>query len=299
MNILMLEWYPYIDKKRLDRYISPEKHKIYTLEESFEDEDIEVLMARGNYPVDAILLDRFPNTKYALRVGVGIDNFDKAACAERNVEIINRPWSNAKSVAELAVRGLLWILRRSQSAYQYIKTNKDIPNRSDYLANEVTSQTIGFIWAGNISQEIMKRIIWFEPKQLLFFDPYIDSTEYDVRKVEHMEDIFTRSDCIFVGVPLLESTKHTIRKEHLDLCKSHVKIVNVSRWWIVHEVDLETFLSSHPEAGFYGDVRENEPTYTHELDALLKLDNFTMTPHMCAETEEAQDRMHYFELLAT
>jgi phosphoglycerate dehydrogenase-like enzyme len=84
----------------------------------------------------------------------------------------------------------------------------------------------------------------------------------------------------------------------LNSCKPHAKIINVSRGWIVDEQALYSFLSNNPLAWAYIDVWEHESKYTKSIEQLLSLNNFIMTPHISGRTNEALDRMHYFEFLA-
>lgn len=299
MNILLLEWYPYIDKNRIVTYMDLNNHTIYTHDDTYNPHDIHVAIARWTYNIDDAFLDKHPSLQYALRVGVWLDNFDTDACKKRWVKVINKPWSNAISVAELAIRWLLSLQRKFVQAYTHIKENENIPQRIPYLSNEITTQHIGFIWFWNISQEILKRLVWFSPEKITFYDPFVEATkvECEVNKTKNVRDIFQYSDTIFIAVPLLPTTKNIINKDTLVLCKKHIKIINVSRWGITNEQDLYEYLSSHPQAWYFADVRNNEPTYNESIDALLHLDNYILTPHIWSETHEAQNRMHHFTIL--
>ena len=97
--------------------------------------------------------------------------------------------------------------------------------------------------------------------------------------------LLTSADYVSLHVPLLESTKHMINSQNIETMKNTARIINTSRGGVIDEDALYDALKNGKLAGAALDVFEIEPATSNKLN---KLSNFISTPHMGAQTKEAQ-----------
>jgi Phosphoglycerate dehydrogenase and related dehydrogenases len=97
--------------------------------------------------------------------------------------------------------------------------------------------------------------------------------------------LLASSDYVSLHVPLLDSTKHLINTEKMETMKNTARIINTSRGGVIDEDALYEFLKDGKLGGAALDVFEVEPATSNKLSSLP---NFISTPHMGAQTKEAQ-----------
>jgi D-3-phosphoglycerate dehydrogenase len=289
MNIKLLEDYPEIKLEYLD-YLK-KWNKIFWFNDSCDNEKIDVIIIRSWLKVDRKLLWEYINLKFVCRVWVWLDNIDLEECEKRDIKVLNTPWANADSVADLVVAGILNLSRKLNFWFEWLE------NRFEYMWKEISWKTVSIIWFGNIWKKVYSRLKWFWVKNFLIYDPFINKEDIEVfelcKKVEDKKELFKDSDIISFHLPLLDSTRNFLWQKEIKLLKKDVTIVNTSRWWIINENKLIEFLIKNPESSLYLDVWEEEPN-DPKLE-LLDLENVLVTPHIWAMTVEAEKKMHYFE----
>ena len=301
MKILLLEKFPEIKKEYLDyleknnkiiipHSVSPHGKEV---EQKYKDSEIDVIIIRSNIIVDSDLLDKYPNLKFVARVWVGLDKVDVSECEKRWIKVLNTPWMNADSVADLA---LAWILNLAR------KLNKPfdgVENRFEYMGCEFWNKSVWIIGFGNIWRKIYTRLKAFGVKKFYIFDPFLKKEDVEENKycefVENKESIFELSDIISFHIPLLESTKDFLWRKEIKLLKSDVILVNTSRWGIINEKVLVHFLKDNSDSRFFADVWEEEPN--DPKMELIELENVLITPHIWAMTNGAEEKMHFFKEL--
>ena len=100
-----------------------------------------------------------------------------------------------------------------------------------------------------------------------------------------IDTLLSSADYISLHVPLLDSTHHLINAEKLKLMKNTSRIINTARGGVIDEEALYNSLKEGNIAGAALDVFEVEPATESKL---ITLPNFIATPHMGAQTKEAQ-----------
>lgn len=232
-------------------------------------------------------IDQAPNLKYIIRAGEGTDNIDKAYCAEKGIKVSNTPGANNNSAAEHAFALIMSTLRHTPQANASMKEGKW--EKSKFTGNELWRKTVGIMGFGRIGQILCKRLQGFEPN-VLFFDPGVEKSEFNyAKKVDTLEELFSKSDIISIHTPLLDATKGVVNADLLKKMKKDAILVNAARGKIVNEADLASALKEGTikAAGF--DVFANEPL--EDGSDLRSCDNLIMTPHLGGSTEEAQFRV--------
>ena len=247
---------------------------------------IDGLIIRSATKPNKEFLDKATNLKYIIRAGEGTDNIDKAYCAEKGIKVSNTPGANNNSAAEHALALMMTVLRKTAWAHASMSEGKW--DKSKFTGNELGNKTVGIMGFGRIGQLLCKRLQGFEP-QVLFFDPGVEKTEFDyAKKVDTLEELFSKSDIVSIHTPLLDATKGIVDHKLLSLMKPDSILVNAARGKIVNEEDLYTALTENKIRGAGFDVFAEEPLTESKLTSL---DNIVLTPHLGGSTEEAQFRV--------
>lgn len=232
-------------------------------------------------------IDQAPNLKYIIRAGEGTDNIDKAYCAEKGIKVSNTPGANNNSAAEHALALMMTVLRKTAWANSSMQSGKW--DKAAFTGNELTNKTIGIMGFGRIGQLLCKRLQGFEPN-VLFFDPFLKDSPFDyAKRVETLDELFSKSDVVSIHTPLLDATKGIVNADLLNKMQPHAVLVNAARGKIVDEDALYSVLKEGKikAAGF--DVFATEPL--EDNSKLRELDNIVLTPHLGGSTEEAQFRV--------
>lgn len=251
---------------------------------SVDHQSIETVFIRTYTQINSAFLDTYPNLKYIIRAGVGIDNIDTTECQIRNIQIFNSPGANAHSVAELGLCFIILMLRNIELQIQSLKNNDW--RKRQYLGSEVKGKTVGIIGCGAVGKLLAKKLTGFEVKSILGYDPFLTTEQlyaHNIIKAE-LDELLSHSDVIVLCIPLTLETYKLIKIEHLQKMKNTSYIVNLSRGGIIDEDHLIHALQNNIIAGAALDVFENEP---HNINQkLLTCKNLVVTPHIGGFTKE-------------
>jgi len=251
-------------------------------------EEIEAIILR-NIPVTAEMMDRAPKLKLIAKHGVGVNTIDVRAARERGIIVTNTPTANANAVAELVVGLVLAAERRLYEANAGCRADRySRIAPSELTGNELTGKVLGQIGMGNIAQRAAHILHNGFDMKLLGFDPFIDAQEASKRgfeKVEQLEELIERSDVINISVPLTEGTKDLISGSVFDHFRKNAVLINASRGGIVNEEDLYQALKAGKLKAAACDAFVQEPPT--QACPLLELENFSATPHIGGNSEEA------------
>ena len=247
-------------------------------------EDYDALVIRSATKVTKEILHAAKKLKVVGRAGVGVDNVDIVEATKRGVMVMNTPMGNTVSAAEHALALILSLSRNVPQAHCSLKGKKW--EKKKFLGTEVYGKTLGIIGLGRIGTHLA-RIAQGVGMKVIGYDPFLAKDKGENLGVEltTLDDLFKRADYISVHTPLTAQTKHLIGEKQFKLMKKKARIVNCARGGIIDEQALYKALQENQIAGAALDVFEKEPP----LDSpLLDLDNFVVTPHLGASTEEAQ-----------
>ncbi len=197
--------------------------------------------------------------------------------------------SNADSVAELTVALFLMLERRLYEAN--VKSREGsfkTKGPSDFLGNEINGKTFGQIGMGNIAQRIARIMSAGFGCKVLGYDPFVSAEEAAKRgfeKVETVEGLLERSDLVNVNVPLVKSTQNLVSREAMAHFKPGSVFVNAARGEVIDEDALYDALVEGRLRAAACDTFVEEPVSPD--NKLLTLRNFSATPHLGGNTEEA------------
>lgn len=257
------------------------------------------LTVRSATKVRKDVIDACPGLKLIGRGGVGMDNIDVDYARGKGVEVVNTPAASSHSVAELVFAHLFNCVRFLYDSNRQMPVNGD--TQFDVLKKkyakgvELKGKTIGIIGFGRIGQAVAKialgcgmKVVAYDPflqEAIIYLDIY-GLTEKIAVKVHTvpLEKLLAESDFITLHVP----GGKVITKKEFGLMKDGVCVVNAARGGVIDEADLISALNSGKVSHAALDVFENEPTPKKELLSHLKI---SLTPHIGAATEEAQERI--------
>ncbi|MBT4709367.1 MAG: D-2-hydroxyacid dehydrogenase [Flavobacteriaceae bacterium] len=263
-------------------------------------QNIAVLLVRSATTVRKDLIDQCPSLKIIGRGGVGMDNIDVEYARSRGLNVINTPAASSSSVAELVFAHLY-------SGVRFLhESNRNMPLEGDsnfkvlkkaYAKGvELRGKTIGIIGFGRIGRETAK-IALGVGMNVLACDKVIKKTDIKLDfgngktidfniKISSFLDVLKKSDFISLHVPAQK--EYIINKKEFNLMKDGVGIINAARGGVINELELLAALDSG-KVSFAGlDTFENEPKPDIKL---LMHPNISLTPHIGAATNEAQDRI--------
>ncbi|MFI2743608.1 D-2-hydroxyacid dehydrogenase [Zhouia sp. PK063] len=261
---------------------------------------VDAILVRSATKVKKDIIDACPGLKLIGRGGVGMDNIDVAYAKEKGLHVINTPAASSASVAELVFAHLFTGVRFLHDS------NRNMPLEGEanfaklkkaYAKGvELRGKTLGVIGFGRIGQATAKVALGLGMK-VVAFDPFIEETTinldfFDGQSLSfHIQtiskdDVLKQADFITLHVPAQK--EYVIGAKELEEMKEGAALINAARGGVIDEVALVDALESGKIAFAGLDVYENEPTPAIRI---LMHGKISLTPHIGAATNEAQDRI--------
>jgi D-3-phosphoglycerate dehydrogenase / 2-oxoglutarate reductase len=247
--------------------------------------NFEVVIVRSRTKITKNMIAKAEKCKIIARVGVGLDNIDQIAAKEKNIRVINAVEGAMNAVGELVIGLMLSLAREIPRADREVRNGNWI--KKELMGTELRGKYLGIVGLGNIGKRL-GRLAKALNMNIIGYDVVpIDeefSKEVGLMKAD-LGTLLASSDYISLHVPLLDSTKHLINAEKMDTMKNTSRIINTSRGGVIDEDALYEYLKDGKLGGAALDVFEVEPATSNKL---ASLPNFISTPHMGAQTKEAQ-----------
>ena len=247
--------------------------------------NFEVVVVRSRTKMTRELIAKADKCKIIARVGVGLDNIDEKAAKEKNIRVINAVEGATTAVAELVIGLMLSMAREIPRADREIRNGNWI--KKELIGSELKGKYLGIVGLGNIGKRL-GRLARALNMNIIGYDvvPIDDefSKEVGLMKAD-LDTLLSSADYVSFHVPLLDSTRHMINAEKLKMMKNTARIINTSRGGVIDEEALYNSLKDGSLAGAALDVFEVEPATENKL---ITLPNFIATPHIGAQTKEAQ-----------
>jgi D-3-phosphoglycerate dehydrogenase len=279
----------FVDTNNIPQDELPEKLKNY-----------DAITVRSATKVRKALIDATPNLKLIGRGGVGVDNIDVEYAKEKGIGVYNTPASSSLSVAELVFASLFGGVRFLHDS------NRKMPVEGGTKFNdlkkayakgiELRGKTLGIVGFGRIGREVAKIAIGVGMDVIAYdlfpFNPELDivlgggtTVKISVKTVT-LDEVIKQADFITLHTPFID--KALFGAEELAQTKKGVGLVNISRGGLIDELALVDALNSGQVSFAALDVFDNEPTPREEI---LKHPKISLTPHIGAATNEAQERI--------
>lgn len=270
------------------------------LENHINTNEIDVLLVRSATTVRKDLIDACPSLKIIGRGGVGMDNIDVDYAREKGLHVINTPAASSASVAELVFAHLYGGVRFLYDANRQMPLEGDsnfkVLKKNYAGGSELRGKTMGVIGFGRIGQETAK-IALGVGMHVIAHDPFMDKAEVKVVlgngaavdvaiEMNSFESVLKEADFISLHVPAQD--KPVIGKKELAMMKKGAGLINAARGGVIDEEALLDALENG-QLSFAGlDTFVNEPKPAMKV---LMHPSVSLTPHIGAATQEAQDRI--------
>lgn len=255
------------------------------------------LTVRSATKVRKDIIDACPNLKVIARGGVGMDNIDVDYAKSKNINVINTPAASSNSVAELVFAHLFNAVR-----FLY-DSNRQMPisgyEKFDDLKKkyakgiELRGKTIGIVGFGRIGQNVAKMALGLG-MNVTAFDPFVTHANVQIDILDKkvtipittfgLDKVIQTADFITFHVP----SGKLIGRDEIASMKNGVILINTARGGVINEDDLLEALNSGKISHACLDVFENEPRPSVAILNHLKI---SLTPHIGAATNEAQERI--------
>jgi len=248
----------------------------------------DAIICRSETGFDAELASAAKKLRVFARAGVGLDNVDVGAASKHGIAVMNAPAGNTIAAAEHTFALLLSACRLLPNANNSLKQGKW--ERKRFMGPELYKKTLGIIGFGRIGSRVAIRAKSFG-MNVITFDPYImreKPNDLGVELIDDLDMLLKRSDFITVHTSLNEETRGMISEREFGLMKDGVIVVNCARGGIYNEKALSKALASGKVRAAAADVFSSEPPKSIEF---ISLDNAVVTPHIGANTFEAQQNL--------
>jgi phosphoglycerate dehydrogenase-like enzyme len=246
-------------------------------------------------------LKRFPRLRAICRMGVGYDNLDRAAAAERQIMILNVPDYGTTEVADHAMALALSLRRGLLLHHETQRANPPaIWRYTDHpLLRRSSVQTFGIVGMGRIATAVALRAKAFGFR-VVFYDPHLPNgveLGLGVDRAPTLEALLQQTDTLSVHTPLTRETRGMLGLKELSLLPRDAVVVNTARGPIVDIDALATLLKSGHLAGVGLDVVPVEPP-VEPVPELIRayraredwtLGRLVITPHSAFYTPQAWD----------
>lgn len=244
-----------------------------------------IVIVRSRTTLTRDMIEKADKCKIIARVGVGLDNVDQVAAKEKNIRVINAAEGAMNAVAELVLGFMLTLSRQTARGDRAIRNGQWL--KSELKGTELRGKYLGIIGLGNIGKRLGRLARGLNMNIIGYDVVPIDeefAKEVGLMKAD-LDTLLQSSDYISIHVPLLDSTYHLINAQKMSTMKKTAKIINTSRGGVVDEDALYEAIKNGNLGGAALDVFEKEPAIGSKL---AELDNVILTPHIGAQTKEAQ-----------
>ncbi|MDR5659305.1 phosphoglycerate dehydrogenase [Serpentinicella sp. ANB-PHB4] len=248
----------------------------------------DAIVVRSVTKIDEEFYEHATNLKVVGRAGNGVDNIQMDGATKRGVIVVNTPDANTVSAAEHSI-GLLLASGRNIPQANALLKNREW-DRSKFTGVELLGKTVGVVGLGRIGSLVATRLQSFGMK-VIAYDPYITDERFKrfgVEKRDTLEELVKESDFITVHTPKTDETFGMIGEKEFEMAKKGVRVVNCARGGIIDEDALAKALEKGIVASAGIDVLVGEP---NPDSPLVDFENVILTPHLGADTYEAQDNV--------
>lgn len=251
--------------------------------------DADAIVVRTRPTITAAIMDAAPRLRVIGRHGVGLDNIDLAAAAERRIAVVYTPGANDQAVAEHAIALLLALCRKLAAADAAVRAG-DWAWRNRELTRELAGTTLGVVGMGRIGFKVAS-VAHAIGMQIIYHDAVaVPAAEGQLgaRRVP-LATLLRTSDAVTLHAPLLPETRGLIGAAQLAIMQPHAVLINTARGELVDTAALLAALEAGHLAGAGLDVYDPEPPPPES--PLLRHPGVMLTPHAAALTTATMERM--------
>jgi D-3-phosphoglycerate dehydrogenase len=248
---------------------------------------ISILGVRSKTQLSKRVLDHADRLMAIGAFCIGTNQIDLDSCTRKGICVFNAPYSNTRSVVEMALGEMIMLMRRTFD--QSMKMHNGIWEKSASHSNEIRGKKLGIIGYGNIGSQlsVMAEALGM---QVYYYDVLEKLALGNAHKAESLKDLLKKADIISVHVDGNKMNKNLIGEKEFKLMKEGAIFLNLSRGFVVDVNALAENIKNGKIRGAALDVFPEEPhANIHDFYTELRgLPNVILTPHVGGSTEEAQ-----------
>lgn len=250
---------------------------------------VDAVVTRSGTAIDLEFLESAPRLKVAARAGVGVDNIDLAEASRRGVVVINAPTGNTLAATEHTMALMLSMARRLPQAHASVTSGAW--DRKSFMGFQLHGRRLLVIGLGRIGTQVALRAKAFG-MEVSAYDPYVSAARMESLGVRRREDLrqgLGQADIVTLHVPATAETKGIIGRLEFEALRAGACLINCARGTLVDERACAEALRAGTLARVAFDVYSSEPPGAENpLMAPDLADRVVLTPHLGANTEEAQ-----------
>lgn len=250
-------------------------------------EGVQLLGIRSKTQVTERVLDAAKDLIAVGTFSIGTNQIDLAAAAKRGVAVFNAPFSNTRSVVEMAISEMISLTRRLPEHNRQMHAG--VWSKSATGAHEIRGRTLGIVGYGNIGSQLSV-IAEALGMNVIFFDSAEKLALGNATKMPSLSALLAEADIVTLHVDGRAGNSGFFGREQFATMKSGALFLNLSRGFIVDIEALKSGLESGHIAGAAVDVFPEEPKAKGDAfsSLLQNMPNVILTPHIGGSTEEAQ-----------
>lgn len=253
-------------------------------------QEAQVIFAGATILYTGEVFDSLPNLRMIVRTGIGIDNVDSNAAAERGVVFCNTPDGPTESTAEHAVALLLAVAKRIIPGHVGMAAG-GWPPRSALIGTEVQGKTLGLVGLGRIGRRVAQICSAGLGMRVVGSDPFVPAEAAAQMGVElcSQDEVIAQADFLSLHAPSIPATYRMINRESIARMKTGAYLINVARGPLVDMDALIEALDSGKLAGAGIDVFDEEPPAP---DYPIRFHpKVILTPHIASTTADGRARI--------
>lgn len=239
----------------------------------------------GEALVPRSLLAQLPQAKVVSVFGVGYDGVDVDAAIEFGIPVTHTPDVLTDDVADLAMGLVLSVGRAIPQADQFVRAGR-WPSGPIALARKVSGARMGIVGLGRIGKAIAQRAQAFGMS--IAYTARSEKPDSGFTFFPSTIELAAHVDFLVAITPGGAGTRHLINAQVLQALGPRGFLINVARGSVVDESALIEALQQGTIAGAGLDVFADEPQVP---EALWRLNNVVLTPHMASATTETRQAM--------
>jgi len=250
--------------------------------------DVHGMITRSGTPLDREVLAAGKHLKAVARAGVGVDNIDLTEASRRGIVVINAPTGNTLAATEHTMAVMLAVCRKLPQAHQSVASGRW--ERKNFVGTQLAGKNLLIIGLGRIGSRVATRAKAFG-MNVSAFDPYVPAKRAEdlgVFLVPDLPGALALADVVTLHTPMTDETRLMIDERMLRAFKRGAMLINCARGRLVDELACAEALREGRLAGAGFDVFSSEPPENHPLFAEDLRDRVVLTPHIGANTREAQ-----------
>ena len=224
---------------------------------------------------------------------IGTNQIDLEACSRKGVAVFNAPFSNTRSVVELAIGEIIMLMRNIPD--KSVQMHQTIWDKSAKGSFEIRGKKLGIIGYGNIGSQlsVLAENLGMD---LYYYDVVERLALGNATKCSSLEELLQLADIVSLHVDGRKENRNMIGEREFGLMKDGVIFLNLSRGHVVDIPALKAALESGKVRGAGVDVFPEEPKTNEEAFAseLIGMPNTLLTPHIGGSTLEAQENIAQF-----